>query len=447
MRNTNNLVLEDGSNIAVIGGGPSGSFFTYFALQHADRFGLDINIDIIEAKNFTCDGPLGCNHCGGIVSESLIQLLSAEGIVLPSKVIRKGIETYTLHFEQGSTIIEASVEEQRIASMFRGLGPKGCTPSGQTSFDDYLLGLCVDNGAKVIYDRVTDIVREDGKVSVRTKEGVDKTYDLVVGAVGLSQKTLQLFENVCPGFVAPETTRTFICEIHMTKGQINKYFGNSMHVFLLNLENIKFGALIPKANYVTLVLLGKDINKDIVESFLHSSPVKKCFPTDFDLEAAITCKCYPYINIKRAKSAFSDRVVLIGDSATSKLYKNGIGAAYITAKAAANTVIFEGISEAHFKKYFQTTCTKLEFDNNIGKFIFMVTTVIQKSGILKGAMLNMVIDEQKDKKQNRHLSSILWDTFTGSAPYNDIFLRFLYPKVIILLIWNIVLSVFKKIKA
>ena len=34
--------------------------------------------------------------------------------------------------------------------------------------------------------------------------------------------------------------------------------------FLLNLPNIKFGALVPKANYVTLVLLGKDINKDIV---------------------------------------------------------------------------------------------------------------------------------------------------------------------------------------
>ena len=56
----NNLTLEDGSNIAVVGGGPSGSFFAYFALEMANRIGLDINIDIIEAKDFNCSGAAGC---------------------------------------------------------------------------------------------------------------------------------------------------------------------------------------------------------------------------------------------------------------------------------------------------------------------------------------------------------------------------------------------------
>jgi flavin-dependent dehydrogenase len=88
-----NLELKDNSNVAVIGGGPAGSFFTYFALDFAQRVGTNINIDIYEAKDFTCAGPSGCNHCGGIVSESLVQMLSAEGIVLPPNAIRKGIET------------------------------------------------------------------------------------------------------------------------------------------------------------------------------------------------------------------------------------------------------------------------------------------------------------------------------------------------------------------
>ena len=110
------LVLEDGSKVAVVGGGPSGSFFTYFALDLAERIGLDIQIDIIEAKQFVCAGPTGCNHCGGIVSESLIQMLSTEGIVLPSKVIRRGIESYTMHLEHGNTVIETPLKEQRIAS-------------------------------------------------------------------------------------------------------------------------------------------------------------------------------------------------------------------------------------------------------------------------------------------------------------------------------------------
>lgn len=439
------MVLEDGSRIAVIGGGPSGSFFTYFAFELAERYGLDINVDIFEAKDFTCDGPKGCNNCGGIVSESLIQMLSAEGIVLPPDVIRKGIETYTLHLEQGSTSIEAPVDEQRIASMFRGIGPKGCKPSDQRSFDDYLLELCESKGATIIHDRVSDMERTDTGVRISTKsEKGGGDYNLVVGAVGLNKKTFELFRKINPSFVFPKTTKTHICEINLGKDLINKHFGNSMHVFLLNLPNIKFGALIPKAEYVTLVLLGADIDKEIVDSFINSEPVKKCFPPDLDLDSIISCKCYPYINIKGSISAFDDNVVLIGDSASSKLYKNGIGAAYITAKAAASTAIFQGISKKAFKKHFHPTCRSLEIDNNIGKFIFMVTTIIQKTPVLKSAMLKMVINEQQKDRSKRNLSSILWDTFTGSAPYQDIFIRFLNPGVIISLVGYTVRSIFKK---
>ena len=59
-----NLELNDGSLIAVIGGGPSGSFFSYFALDFAKRYDLDISLDIYEPKNFTKPGAGGCNHCG-----------------------------------------------------------------------------------------------------------------------------------------------------------------------------------------------------------------------------------------------------------------------------------------------------------------------------------------------------------------------------------------------
>ncbi|MCK5102112.1 MAG: hypothetical protein KAR17_04825, partial [Cyclobacteriaceae bacterium] len=120
---TEHFLLEDGSKIAVIGGGPAGSFFTYFALDFAERMGMDISIDVYEAKDLKCAGPKGCNNCGGIVSESLIQALATEGVVLSSDVIRRGIESYTLHLEQGSTVIETPFNEQRIAAMFRGIGP------------------------------------------------------------------------------------------------------------------------------------------------------------------------------------------------------------------------------------------------------------------------------------------------------------------------------------
>jgi flavin-dependent dehydrogenase len=439
------FVLEDGSKIAVIGGGPAGSFFTYYALDYAERMGLDITIDIYESKEFTCAGPKGCNNCGGIVSESLIQSLSTEGIVLPSQVIQRGIESYTMHLENGSTVIETPLQEQRIASMFRGIGPKGSSDEEMASFDNFLLELCQEQGAKVIRDRVTEAIRTADGVTLTTKGQHKARYDLVAGAVGLNGKTLNLFKSICPSFEPPETTKTYISEFQLAPELIDKHFGNSMHVFLLNLANIKFGALIPKDNYVTLVLLGKDINMEMAASFVNSEAVRKLFPAGVELEDITPCKCFPSINVNGAKLAYDDRVVLIGDSASSKLYKNGIGAAYITGKAAANTAIFNGISAHAFKKYYQPICSDLDRDNKLGKFIFSVTGIIQKSIVLKGALLSMVISEQRKSSHKRRMSSVLWDTFTGSATYTNIFARCLNPLLLVSLLWNITKSTFNLI--
>jgi flavin-dependent dehydrogenase len=272
----------------------------------------------------------------------------------------------------------------------------------------------------------------------------EKQYDLIVGAAGLNPKTLKLFKSVCPAYLSPETTKTHICEFYLDPEDVDKYFGNSMHVFLLDVPNIKFGALIPKGHYVTLVLLGSNINRDIVKSFLETKEVKSCFPPGIDLNEIIPCFCFPTINIKAAKSAYADRAIMIGDSSSSKLYKNGIGSAYITAKAAAKTAIFEGISEKDFKKSYQKVCNELNLDNNIGKGIFALTTIIQKSPLLKKGLYKMVVKEQRKDSKKRRMSSILWDTFTGSAPYTDILRRGLNPLVGSNLILNTLKGTFNR---
>ena len=440
----NKLELTDGSNIAVIGGGPAGSFFTYFALDFAHRMDLKINIDIIEAKAFDKPGPAGCNHCGGIISESLIQVLSAEGIVLPTSVVRRGIESYTMHLENGSTVIETPLREQRIASVYRGFGPKGAVDSNYESFDGHLMFLCKERGAHVINDKVKELERHEDGIVVKCENTEDKKYDLVVGSVGLNLHTLKLFKEINPSYIIPKTTKTHICEFYLETELIDKHFGNSMHVFLLNLPNIKFGAFIPKGNYVTLVLLGDKINSKIVDNFLDSEAVKNCFPPGASVKDLMHCRCFPTINIQGAKSAYGDRMILIGDSASSKLYKNGIGAAYITSKAAAKTAIFHGISERDFRKYYQKACNELDFDNVLGKFIFNVTTLIQKSSILKKGLYLTVVNEQKKVRYQRRLSSILWDTFTGSAPYKDILWRGFDPRVGASFLWNTLKGIFTK---
>ncbi|HEU5303134.1 MAG TPA: hypothetical protein VFU40_00700 [Gemmatimonadales bacterium] len=76
------LRLVDASTVGVIGGGPAGSFFCCFLLDMAQRAGLPLQVDLYEPRDFRRPGPQGCNMCGGIVSESLVQNLAMEGINL-----------------------------------------------------------------------------------------------------------------------------------------------------------------------------------------------------------------------------------------------------------------------------------------------------------------------------------------------------------------------------
>ncbi|MDP1622814.1 MAG: hypothetical protein Q8M08_10810 [Bacteroidales bacterium] len=432
------LKLKDGSTVAVVGGGPAGSFFTWFILRYAQESGIKIHVDVFEPKNFNSTGPAGCNKCGGIVSESLIQMLSGEGIKVPPKVIRRGIDSYTLHLEHGKVVIEKPKPEQGIASIFRGLGPRGPIDSAQLSFDNFLLDLCREKGAMVRTDTIVKALRVEEGIKLSTSLSGDKVFDLVVGAVGLNAKGIEIFNSICPSYFPPSVTKTHIAEIFLGREVVDQYFGNSMHVFLLNLPNVKFGALIPKGNYVTMVLLGKNITREVVAGFLSSETVKSCFPPDTNISEITHCKCYPAINVGEAKSAFANRVVLIGDSASSKLYKNGLGAAWLTGQAAAKTAIFHGISQRDFQKWYQPVCTTLDNDNDIGKIIFNITSIMQKSSILKNGLLAMVVQEQKEPSHKRPMSSLLWDTFTGSNPYTSIFKRSLNPVFMVKFLWNIV---------
>jgi flavin-dependent dehydrogenase len=435
--------LQDGANIGVIGSGPSGTFFSYFFLDLAEQLGLQVNLDIIEAKDFNNLGPTGCNHCGGIISESLVQNLATEGIVLPSNVIRRGIDSYVMHTDNDNVKIETPLQEKRIGAVFRGDGPMGSAKGEWYSFDRYLQDLCVEKGANVILDKVVEISLNGELPLLKTKNKLEKSYDLIVGAAGLDNKTLKIFSEANVSYNAPATTKTYISEFLLGKETVSKYFGDSMHVFLMDIPKLEFGALIPKGRYVTLVLLGSEIDKELVTAFLNSPEVIGCFPEDFNLGEKPGCQCYPKINTQTAKNIFTDRFVVIGDSATSKLYKNGIGASYITAKAAATTAILNGVSADAFKQHYLPACKSLNYDNSIGKIVFLVTKIIKSSSILKRAVIKIVNKEQSNPRKNKNMSTVLWDTFTGSAPYREIFLRTVTPGFLSSLVWNTLTSLVK----
>ncbi len=429
MRGACEMPLESGSRVGVVGGGPAGSLFAYFLLSFARRLDLDLDVDIFEPRDFCIPGPAGCNMCGGVVSETLVQALATEGVSLPPAVVQRGIESYVLHSADGALPLAAPLREKRIAALHRGGGPRDAHTRRWGGLDGYLLEKARDRGANVIRARVTDV----GWGAERRPEvrlgGEVRRYELLVGATGVNSNAWPLFETLGLASRPPSLARTFVTELHLGAENVSRCFGNAMHLFLVDIPKLDCAAMIPKGEYVTLCLLGSGIDGDTIEAFFRSEPVRRCLPEGAPA-ARGPCFCSPRINEKEAARAFMDRLVLVGDCGVSRLYKDGIGAAYRTARCAARTAVFSGVAAADFRKHYWPLYRSLARDNRYGAVMFATVGLFKRFPVLLRGALDMARREQSSGASARRMSLVLWDLFTGSAPYRDIFFRTLDPRFV-----------------
>ena len=131
--------------------------------------------------------------------------------------------------------------------------------------------------------------------------------------------------------------------------------------------------------------------------------------------------------------------MFIGDCGATRLYKDGIGAAYRTAKAAAKTAVFEGLGAQDFLRSYWPACRAICSDNLIGRLVFAITHQIQHYRFLRRGLWRMVSGEQQNSGARR-MSTVLWDTFTGSAPYREVFWRAMHPLFVGRLLWDIAMA-------
>jgi flavin-dependent dehydrogenase len=433
--------LENGSRVAIMGGGPAGSFFAYFLLDMAQKRELSLQVDLYEPRDFSRPGPAGCNMDAGIISELLVQRLAAEGINLPPTVIERGLDAYVLHMDVGSARIESAVREKRIASVYRGVGPIGSGRKGPGGFDAFCLAKAVEKGARWIARRVDDVRRGEAGVLVGARDCPTQEYALLAVATGVNTNALRLFPPLEIAFRPPVTVRSVVREYALGKKAVERYLGNAFHVFLLDLPGMDFAGIVPKGDHATICFLGTELSDEVFDAFLDSPEVRACMPPGWEPDQFV-CHCAPRMNVGAAIQPFAERMVFIGDSGVSRLYKDGIGAAYRTAKAAARTALFHGIAYDDFRDHFWPLCQTIVRDNQVGRLIFFFSRQVQHHRFARYGMLQTVIGEQQRPDCRRHASWVLWDMFTGSAPYREIFLRALHPAFFGRLLWHIVAGVF-----
>jgi hypothetical protein len=345
-------------------------------------------------------------------------------------VVQRGINSYQLYTERGDVRIETPAHEKTIASVYRSGGPKGLAIQNKESFDNFLLQAAISEGADHVPRTIDKVLFENGKPLLYSGEDLLATADLVVGAFGVNGRKTPTFEGMDFGYKSPTLTKTAIAEIALDPEYISEKFGNSVHLFLLPVKNMKFAALIPKTSHVNLCMLGKKLDKARVTEFLSHPKVRQLFP-EGELEK-LSCMCLPIMNIGAPATPFADRVVMIGDAGSTRLYKDGIGAAYFMGKSAAKTAVMHGVGEKHFLKYYLPDYKSLITDNRFGSFLFWFTDLFREYRFLTSVMLKVVKKESEDPSDEKKiLSSILWDMFTGNERYKNVFYRAVSPELIV----------------
>ena len=108
-------------------------------------------------------------------------------------------------------------------------------------------------------------------------------------------------------------------------GQLGAWLGQRAHVFLLPRSGLVFGSLVPKGFSINVSVLGSGKYPVSVNDFLRHDLVRQTLPGNYQRG----CGCRPQAVIRPARNYFADGFVAIGDAAVSRLYKDGIGSAFL----------------------------------------------------------------------------------------------------------------------
>ena len=420
-------------------------FFAHFIRKYLGEHAPNVSINIFDGKDFLQAGPKGCNLCAGFLSDSLCEKLEDEGVVLPEDRIISRVEGYVLHVHNER--IKFSRQDNQIkpiATVFRGNGPRCSAFPNVVSFDDYLLSWIRERGIRVISHPVRDIVfPEDRMKPLQLAYGDNKNIqtfeaDLVVGAFGINAFLLNKIQEKGFGYRPPSTLATYQAEIMLGNDEIQRKIGDNIHVFIPKSKTIRYASLVPKEDYISLTVIGRqDANKEILSALSDLGNINEKVLVDKP-----ACFCFPKIAVSPAKKPFTDRFVIVGDASFSRHYKNGIESALITAQLAAKTVVENGIDAASFSEnYYKDARRKIISDNHYGRFLLKLNDIIASSLHRTRAQISLLNDAEKEEASKK-LRFILWNMFTGNIPYKEIFKASLDLRMQIYLFGNVIRSIF-----
>ncbi|MBI3973802.1 MAG: hypothetical protein HY332_21200 [Chloroflexi bacterium] len=408
--------------IAVVGGGPAGSFFALYALKYARAAGREIAITIYEHRDFRQFGRSGCNMCAGIIPVPVLSHFAELDIAIPRELILGRIRSYALHTSAGTLAATQPDVAAEVVSVYRGAGPRYGHPPDLVSFDEHLLEEAISRGAVRRRTSVQAVRRGHFPEVVDEKDTAH--YDLVVLATGVNNAPLPL-----EGFRyrPPPVGAACQTELYVGEDEAQRRLGSAIHIFLPPDEIAAYGVLIPKGPFVTVTLIHPRARMRSLRQFVALDEVAAVLGR----QARWVCGCLPKVSIGPGGGVVDDGFVAVGDASSTRLYKNGIGSALATAQRAAWTVITKGCTRTDLAAGYLPLCRAIDADNRIGRLLFLQVPLLKHVGLVPRAHFGMVSDGRQRLSAGALHARVLWGMFTGTYPYSELLRMTVNPGLIL----------------
>jgi flavin-dependent dehydrogenase len=443
------MQLQKGSKIVILGGGPAGALFAIHLLLHSKQASLDIVVTIIDKKVVKHPGKLpckleGCNYCAGIISPRLNNALEKSGISLPKELICEAFSHIWIHGLWKNFPLKLP-RNQHMYSVFRGALPldRGKRADG---LDGFLLNQARIRGAAVMAGEVTDIQYtplKKPRVTVVDGSGKEKAIqsDFLAIATGIHpfqgnvrehNPVFRSFMGINPGFSPPRIRPALIFELKPGRAYLKKYMHKEIYFIVsgskkLCLDHI---SLVPKGDYLTMALVGDRIDKasfpketrKIINDVL-SLPLFRTILPHIALDSTpVACSCTPYMVTAPSKGGVCDRIAVVGDALGSRLYRDGLYSAFVSAEALAETVVHKGVDKKSLASGYARVIHWLRTDTYYAERVIAWIQTVLKSPFLSRILYQTYATEMKLKeREQRPVGNLLLDLGSGVADYADVF--------------------------
>ena len=438
--------LVNGDRVAIVGGGPAGSFFAIHLLREARQLDRKVEVVIVEKRrpsdlNFESFQCRGCNYCAGLISPRLNEVLTESDIAVPEEIVQERIDYVWIQGQWKNFRLRVP-DHQRMYSVYRGSlpGKRNGRPDG---FDGFLLGEAIKEGARLLCGDVQGISYDaSGKPVLALRQLSGENISLAASFVGIAtginphyglndsaDTLIASIKQMNPSFVPGQTRRALIFELDVGEEFLERNMNQEIYFIEYGSKHLalEHTALIPKGRFLTVAMIGRCVDeanlpqdsRRLIREFLTLPQVDRILPGI--AAAPYACICAPRMTVGTAASPFGDRFAVIGDAVGSRLNKDGLYSAHVTASTLAHTVLHEGVDRQAIARGYGKTVRWLVGDNRAGHIVFAVSRAAFAMPVMSRIMYQAFATEYKVRDEgSRPLSGMLWKIASGTADYREV---------------------------